>query len=260
MSAWPSMDAVNLDDGWELLPDHKSSSSMEECSNGHGAAGSGKDQLLLSTKLVMINMDHFPSTSPPPPCDCIPDEEAKKPLLVLPPLQHDPDSKFKDIGVVPVPPEEPMPKVTEILISDAEGEEETIKSPAGAKDFDQDDEVLVEAAPEQPDGHCAQEQDEGIKRIGFSLGDLRVSGVGALCSFGVAAATFCIFLLGGNQQQQKRQKQNHRKIQLQMCADDERIQQVVQQASRLNQTMSSVMGGASSTRASISFGGHYHGF
>jgi hypothetical protein len=40
----------------------------------------------------------------------------------------------------------------------------------------------------------------------------------------------------------------------------QRIQRVMQQASRLNQTMSSVMGGASSARASISFGGYYRGF
>jgi hypothetical protein len=53
----------------------------------------------------------------------------------------------------------------------------------------------------------------------FSVGNLRVHGVGALCSFGVAVATFCIFLLGGGRQQQNRQ--NHKSFQLQMYADDE---------------------------------------
>lgn len=38
------------------------------------------------------------------------------------------------------------------------------------------------------------------------------------------------------------------------------MQQVVQQTSRLNQAMSSVMGGGGSTRANISFGGYYEGF
>ncbi|XP_062213213.1 uncharacterized protein LOC133914072 [Phragmites australis] len=91
-----------------------------------------------------------------------------------------------------------------------------IKCPAGVKDIDQD-EVLVEATP---DDQCA-EVEEGIRKVGFNVVNLRVHGVGALCSFGVAAATFCIFLLGGKQQQQQqRQKQKH-KIQLQMCADDE---------------------------------------
>uniref|UniRef100_M8CNH8 DUF6821 domain-containing protein n=1 Tax=Aegilops tauschii TaxID=37682 RepID=M8CNH8_AEGTA len=39
-----------------------------------------------------------------------------------------------------------------------------------------------------------------------------------------------------------------------------RIQQVVQQTSRLNQAMSSMMGAGASTRANISFGGFYDGF
>ena len=46
-----------------------------------------------------------------------------------------------------------------------------------------------------------------------------------------------------------------------VCVDVQRIQQVVQQTSRLNQAMSSVMGaGGPSTRANISFGGFYDGF
>ncbi|TVU44512.1 hypothetical protein EJB05_03956 [Eragrostis curvula] len=244
------MDAICLEE-WELLPDHKSSFVMEECGDDHGGVG-GKDQLLLGSKLVMVDMDHFTAASHPAPYGCFVDEEAKKPLL--PPSQDVHGSvtvtEFKDIGVVQTELErgEAMSKVTEIIISDTEEEEEVIKCPDGVKEVHQV-ETLAEAA--------APVEDEGVKKIGFSVGNLRVHGVGALCSFGVAAATFCIFLLGGKQQHNR---QNH-KIQLQMYADDQRIQQVVQQASRLNQTMmSSVMGGASSPRASISFGGYYNGF
>ncbi|OEL27665.1 hypothetical protein BAE44_0011318 [Dichanthelium oligosanthes] len=255
------MDAISLDE-WELLPDHKSSFFLEEhCSNGGHGAVSGKDQLLLGAELVVIDMDHFAPASHPPPYDCILDEEAKKPLLQLPAQDacvHDLTTEFKDIVVVPAEPrrEELVSKVTEILIYDSE-EEDMIEPPAGVKEADQD-EVLVAAAA--PDGQCAREE-EGVNKTGLSVGNLRVNGVGALCSFGVAAATFFIFLLGGKQQQQKRQ--DH-KVQLQIpllvLFDLQRIQQVVQQASRLNQTMSSVMGGASSPRASISFGGYYQGF
>ncbi|CAD6215058.1 unnamed protein product [Miscanthus lutarioriparius] len=222
-------------------------------------------------KLVVIDMDHFGLTSshPPPPYDyCILDEEAKKPLLLLPSEDAyggDPIADYKDIDVVAVEPEreELASEVAEILVYEAEEqEEETIKS---VKEADQDGDVLVEAAA--PDGvsQCAreeeeeEEEEEGVSKTGFGMGSLRVNGVGALCSFGVAAATFCILLLGGKQQQLHK-RQGH-KIQLQhMYADDERIQQVVQQASWLNQTMSSVTGGASSARASISFGGYYQGF
>lgn len=267
------MDPISLDD-WELLlPDHKSSFCMDaEFSNGiHGVVG-GKDQFLLGAELVVIDMDHFGPTSshPPRPNDyCILDE-AKKPLLLLP-SKEDVDGSdpmiadCKDIDVMAAEPEREdlMGEVTEILLYEAEEQEEEMNKPVKAADQD-DDGVLVEAAA--PDGvsQCAreeeEEEEEGVCKTGFSVGSMRVHGVGALCSFGVAAATFCILLLGGGGKQQQLHKRQGHKIQLQMYADDERIQQVVQQASRLNQTMSSVMGGASSARASISFGGHYQGF
>ncbi|KAL5210294.1 hypothetical protein ABZP36_005917 [Zizania latifolia] len=260
MSRVASMDAISLDE-WELLPDHKSSFFMEEFTSGHGTVG-GKDQLLFGASLIMINVDHFTPTSHPSPYDCILDEETKKPTLSIQPSEDacvdDPTIKFKDIDVVKIKSdqEEFMPKVTEIF--DAE-EEEMIKSPVGAKEVDEK-ELMVAVAPDQ----CVEDE-EGVEKDrtgpeynGFSVGKLRVNGVGALCSFGVAAATFCIFLLGGRQQQLLQKRQNQ-KNQFQMYADNERIQQVVQQASRLNQAVSTVMGGAS-TRASISFGGSYDGF
>ncbi|KAK3149012.1 hypothetical protein QOZ80_3AG0211740 [Eleusine coracana subsp. coracana] len=219
-----SMDVTCLDE-WEILPDHKSFFFMEECSNGDGDVGA-KDQLLLGANLVMVDMDHFTVASHHAPCGCVFDEEAKKPLLLPSEDVHAnvPVTEFKDIGVVQteLKREEAMPKVTEILISDAEEEEQVMKFPEGVKEVDQD-KMLAKAA--EPD-HL------------------------------FTAATFCVFLLGGKQQQTSH---NH-KIKLQMYADDQRIQRVMQQASRLNQTISSVMGEASSARASISFGGHYHGF
>ncbi|RLN42047.1 uncharacterized protein C2845_PM01G22890 [Panicum miliaceum] len=254
------MDAISLDD-WELLPDHKSFFFLEEdCSSGRHGAVDSKDQLLLGAELVVIDMDHFAAASHPPPYDCIPDEEEdKEPVLLLPSQDacvHDPATEFKDIVVVPAEPrqEELVSKVTEILIYGEEDHDEMVRSPAGVKEADQE-EVLVEAAAPDADDQCAREE-EGVNKTGLSVGNLRVNGVGALCSFGVAAATFFIFLLGGKQQQKRQDHKIHR----QMYAGDERIQQVVQQASRLNQTMSSVMGGASSARASISFGGYYQGF
>ncbi|KAM0827204.1 hypothetical protein ACQ4PT_068348 [Festuca glaucescens] len=257
MTGGDSMDVISLDD-WELLPDQESSFFMEEYSVG------GKDQILFGANLVLIDMDHFTPASHPSPYDCILDEEAKKPHE--PPLfqgasVQDPVVEFKDIGVVhtQLSREESASKVTEVLVSDADEEEELIKWRAGVEEVCEEDEVMVEAAPDLSD-----EEEEGVKGdgaglecVGFSVGKLRVNGAGALCSFGVAAATFCIFLLGGKPQNQK--KMQGQKIQFQMYADDERIQQVVEQASMLNQAMSSVMGGAS-TRASISFGGYYNGF
>ncbi|XP_047086249.1 uncharacterized protein LOC124697747 [Lolium rigidum] len=253
MTGGDSMDVISLDD-WELLPDQESAFFMEEYTVG------GKDQILLGADLVMINMDHFTPASHPSPYNCILDEEAKKPHQ--PPLfqdASDPVVEFKDIGVVhtQLSREESASKVSEVLISDAD-EEELIKWRAVVEEVCEKDEVMVEAAPDLSDEEEGVKGDRaGLECVGFSVGKLRVNGAGALCSFGVAAATFCIFLLGGKPQNQK--KMQGQKIQFQMYADDERIQQAVEQASMLNQAMSSVMGGAS-TRASISFGGYYDGF
>lgn len=54
----------------------------------------------------------------------------------------------------------------------------------------------------------------------FSVGKLRVNGIGALCSFGVAAATVGVFLAGGRLQHQQKIQQQQQKIQLQFLGDD----------------------------------------
>lgn len=98
----------------------------------------------------------------------------------------------------------------------------------------------------------SKEQQFGIKILRWRL----VGGVGALCSVGVAAATLCIFILGGCQLQ-KHQNRNQ-KIQFQIYTDEKRIKEVVQQATRLNQAFTAVRG-VPMTRAHISFGGYYDG-
>jgi hypothetical protein len=209
------MDVISLDD-WELLPDQESSFFMEEYSVG------GKDQILFGANLVMIDMDHFTPASHPSPYDCILDEEAKK--SHQPPLfqdASDPVVEFKDIDVVhtQLSREESASKVSEVLISEAD-EEELIKWRAVVEEVCEKDEVMVEAAPDLSDEEEGVKGDRaGLECVGFSVGKLRVNGAGALCSFGVAAATFCIFLLGGKPQNQK--KVQSQKMQFQMYADDE---------------------------------------
>lgn len=187
---------------------------------------------------------------------------------LLPPSEdvdvHEPVDKCKDIGVVP-DETKPVPTVVaDLMASDDGGEEDknAFQSPPDAK----------EDATAADDKFAQEEEEEDVKKedsnddkarpqcVVFSVGKLKVNGIGALCSFGVAAATVCIFLIGGRLQHHHRQ-QEQQKIQLQFYGDDKRIQQVVQQTSRLNQAMSSVMGaGGASTRANISFGGFYDGF
>lgn len=59
-----------------------------------------------------------------------------------------------------------------------------------------------------------RENGHGVNILKWSL-----SGIGAICSFGVAAATVCIIVLGNGNQQQ-RNKQQNQKIQFQIFTDE----------------------------------------
>jgi hypothetical protein len=228
-----SMDAWD----WEVLPDHMSSSVCLDSTD------LSDDQ---ETKEPMVM---------PPSSDAVDDQETKEPMITTPSsdedVQDQPVDEFKDIGVVldetkPTSKEEAMPEVTDPSAPDGEEEGKTFQSPDDAKFDDKDEEAIKKDSGGARRPEC----------VVFSVGKLKVNGIGALCSFGIAAATVCIFLIGGKVQHHHRQQQQH-KIQLQFYGDDKRIQQVVQQTSRLNQAMSSVIGGGASARANISFGGSY---
>ncbi|XP_015694869.2 uncharacterized protein LOC102710711 [Oryza brachyantha] len=230
------MDAASLQDmwDWEVLPDHMSS-SISSHGGGHGRTTLG-DQETEGSSL--------------PPSE--EDAGAGADMAV---------DECKDIGVDvaadtktgPEAEEPPMAaKAAQLPASDGAEEEEAFQSSDDATKVIDDDDAGGEEDKKGGRGRARPEC------VVFSVGKLRVNGIGALCSFGVAAATVCIFLVGGRLQHHHRQQQQ--KIQLQLYGDDKRMQQVVQQTSRLNQAMSSVMGGGGSTRANISFGGYYEGF
>ncbi|OMO55273.1 hypothetical protein COLO4_36085 [Corchorus olitorius] len=96
------------------------------------------------------------------------------------------------------------------------------------------------------------EEDSG----GLNLWKWGLTGIGAICSFGVAAATFCIIILGS--QQRHRQQQKNQKLLFQRYTDDKRMKQVVHHATKLNEAISAVRG-VPITRAQITFGGYYDG-
>ncbi|KAL5980811.1 hypothetical protein ACLOJK_028722 [Asimina triloba] len=78
-------------------------------------------------------------------------------------------------------------------------------------------------------------------------------GIGALCSIGMAAATICILILGGNRTSKQHPNQI---LQFQICNDDKGTNQAVHHATRLNQTIS-VTKGFPFTRARFTSGGSY---
>ncbi|XP_022156235.1 uncharacterized protein LOC111023169 isoform X2 [Momordica charantia] len=89
---------------------------------------------------------------------------------------------------------------------------------------------------------------------GLNILKWSLNGIGAICSFGVAAATICILFYGGQHQGNK----SHQKLRIQIYTGDKKLKQVVQQATRLNEAISAARG-APLTRAHITCGGHYDG-
>ncbi|KAK7380635.1 hypothetical protein VNO78_33150 [Psophocarpus tetragonolobus] len=105
---------------------------------------------------------------------------------------------------------------------------------------------------------CEKEEEstwEEENNNGFNLWKWSLTGVGAICSFGVAAATICVLFFGS--QQRNKQKQDQ-KIRFQIYTDDKRIKQVVQHATKLNDAISAARG-VPMSRAHISVGGYYDG-
>lgn len=82
-----------------------------------------------------------------------------------------------------------------------------------------------------------------------------LNGFGAICSFGVVAASICIIILGGRKQNKQLHQQNQ-KVQFHIFSEDKRIKQVVHHATRLNEAISA-MRGVPGVRAQITFGGYY---
>ncbi|XP_010492812.1 PREDICTED: uncharacterized protein LOC104770138 [Camelina sativa] len=85
-----------------------------------------------------------------------------------------------------------------------------------------------------------------------------LNGIGAICSFGVAAAaaTICVFFLGHNGSVQGCRNKNQI-LRFQIYSDDnKRMNEVVKHATKLNEAISA-MKGLPVARAQISFGGYY---
>jgi hypothetical protein len=105
------------------------------------------------------------------------------------------------------------------------------------------------------------------KQVDWNEGDEKrnmwkkgLNGIGAICSFGVAAAaaTICVLFLGHNSNIQGCRNKNQI-LRFQIYSDDnKRMNEVVKHATKLNKAIS-VMKSLPVARAQISFGGYYNG-
>ncbi|CAH8381014.1 unnamed protein product [Eruca vesicaria subsp. sativa] len=100
------------------------------------------------------------------------------------------------------------------------------------------------------------DEEENIRGEKMNLWKMSLHGIGAICSFSVAAAaaTFCVFFLGHNNSSIHGCRNKN-----QIYSDDnKRTKEVVKHATKLNEAIS-VLKGLPVARAQISFGGHYNG-
>lgn len=236
-------------DEWELLPDTRHTFvnfSLE-----------GEKGLLFSKD---IDSDYF---SDGKNTGLMEEEEVCKDIVMVPPPLQIPMlvadhrdlapivlfKKFKDEKFVNTKIESPNKNAKDPVMPPVEPEQMMLNSEEEEKFYkdEKNSEKEIEyVEPEIKD-----------KQFGLRIWNWRLEGgVGALCSIGVAAATFCIFILGGRQLQ-KHQNRNQ-KIRFQIYTDEKRIKEVVQQATRLNHAFTAVRG-VPMNRADISFGGYYDG-
>ncbi|KAK4759022.1 hypothetical protein SAY87_020323 [Trapa incisa] len=253
---------------WELLPIegfHSFSDDSEERSllSSKRTAAMAADSLTFFT----LDLDHFrcpPPTSrlsPPPPGRIVPVR-----ILLDPPIRKGPAEEGDPIS-------EDQETVSQVSFKKMKENEfvdmkKVLESPrsAGSRPISPPLEHFQFVEKLIPDA-CSQgsspEMDSDINlqdltgeeasRGGLSLWKLGLTGIGAICSFGLAAATICAFIIIGSHQNSK---QSHRKIRLQIYSDNKRIKQVVHHATKLKEAISAG-GGSPPSRAQITSGGYY---
>ncbi|CAH8381451.1 unnamed protein product [Eruca vesicaria subsp. sativa] len=126
----------------------------------------------------------------------------------------------------------------------------------------QNDEKDSVSGEEYDDEMGTEGENENICGEKVNLWKMGLHGIGAICSFGVAAAaaTFCVFFLGHNTSIQGcRNKNKNQILRFQIYSDDnKRMNEVVKHATKLNEAIS-VMKGLPVARAQICYGGYYDG-
>lgn len=96
------------------------------------------------------------------------------------------------------------------------------------------------------------DEEEEEEEKGLNLWKWSLSGIGAIWSFGFAAATVCVIVFG-SQQRVKLHDHKHK-----IYADDKKIEKVVHNATKMNETIGAVRG-VPINKAHITYGGYYEG-
>ncbi|XP_052174496.1 uncharacterized protein LOC127789601 [Diospyros lotus] len=233
---------------WELLPDHGFLQIHDDGGRKIFSRKYGRPDPEID-----FNMNYF--ICPSPTSQKVADSTEKVPVPIrleqssrVPidpgPVEPDQDTvsqvffkKMKENEFVDMKMDSPSPKSS--IGSKMKIEKETLSSKKNKIDL-----PAEEAGGEEKGG-------------GRNLWKWSMTGIGAICSFGVAAATICIIVLGSHRRNQQQCQQNQ-KLRFQIYADEKRIKEVVHRATKLNEAISAARG-VPLTRAHITVGGHYDG-
>ncbi|XVF56884.1 hypothetical protein PTKIN_Ptkin06aG0156200 [Pterospermum kingtungense] len=279
---------MDIDHEWVFLPDNEFKDINRDGEKKvHGGKGSS------GTKLVFLT-DYFDKEQPPPsgnsrraPKQVVPVSFPLEPCIFKPPetttrvpidvtsekIKEPPGSGSvegdKEVKTQ-VSFRKPTYNESVDMTNKMDSPKSTVKGvitpqidASGAFNFDDKSEVLEnnKSSPRKKDLVEKKVEDEEDvtweeNSGGLNLWKWSLTGIGAICSFGVAAATFCFIILG-TQHRHKQQQQNQ-KLLFQRYNDGKRMKQVVHHTTKLNDAISAVRG-VPITRAHITFGGYYDG-
>ncbi|KAK4272321.1 hypothetical protein QN277_020894 [Acacia crassicarpa] len=102
----------------------------------------------------------------------------------------------------------------------------------------------------------ADSNKEEDKTSGFNLWKWSLTGVGAICTFGVTAATICVLFIGT---QQKNRPHANQKNVFSIYTDDKRIKKVMEHATKWNEAISASARNGPISRAHITYGAYPDG-
>ncbi|CAH2055163.1 unnamed protein product [Thlaspi arvense] len=248
---------------WELLPKN----SFKDLDLDHDEDHEGA--MMMDYFLCPSTQDPLHETESPPRSRVVPTKLLQVPIAWEPVLDHENNNIPNDPDLDPVPkqtlltdsvpsPSVSFKKMEETEFADMKTDPPVrITSPlpqihaAKPSDSEGGDDLLEKKENDDVTGDRCGER--------LNLWKTGLNGIGAICSFGAAAAaaTVCVLFLGHNNI--KICKNKNQTLRFQIYSDDnKRMKEVVNHATKLNETIFG-MKGVPVVRAQISFGGYYDG-
>ncbi|XP_052172670.1 uncharacterized protein LOC127788449 isoform X2 [Diospyros lotus] len=249
---------MDLEEEWELLPDE---GFLQVHDDGGKKIFSRKYGPAADPKSTVFDMDYFicPSSVPSP-------ASADSDLVPVLPIQLEPRldrESLKQVDTIEVekllncPNTAEQDTVSQVFfkkMKENEFVDMKMDSPkSGGMGIVPQLEDKTKTEKETLNLDPDTKEDEAVAAAASNMWKWSLNGIGAICSFGVAAAaaTIWVVVFGGHQ---KSKLPHSQKLQFQIYTDDK----VVHHAAKLNEAISAVRG-VPLSRAHITIGGYYDG-